>query len=90
MTSKETGKSGTYLDITVNFPEDGSKPTAEDVVNSSIFKELLEGGAAEPTIDTTEPELPPETEQSEPEETTPAHTETTSSPSEPDPGIAVE
>ena len=36
------------------------------------------------------PELPPETEQSEPEETTPAHTETTSSPSEPDPGIAVE
>lgn len=90
VTSKETGKSGTYLDITVNFPEDGSKPTAEDVVNSSIFKELLEGGAAEPTIDTTEPELPPETEQSEPEETTPAHTETTSSPSEPDPGIAVE
>lgn len=90
VTSIETGKSGTYLDINVNFPEDGSKPTAEDVVNSSIFKELLEGGAAEPTIDTTEPELPPETEQSEPEETTPAHTETTSSPSEPDPGIAVE
>ncbi len=103
VTSIETGKTGTYMDITVNFPEDGSKPTAEDVVNSGIFKELLIPDSEEPTIDTTEPELPVETSEEgssepepvsepEPPATTPAQTETTSQPEvvEPDPGISVD
>ncbi len=103
VTSIETGKTGTYMDITVNFPEDGSKPTAEDVVNSGIFKELLIPDEEEPTIDTTEPELPVETSEEgssepepvsepEPPATTPAQTETTSQPEvvEPDPGISVD
>lgn len=102
VTSIETGKTGTYMDITVKFPEDGSKPTAEDQVNSGIFKELLIADAEEPTIDTTEPELPVETSEEgssepepvsepEPPATTPAQTETTSQPEvEPDPGISVD
>ena len=97
VTSIETGKSGTYMDITVNFPEDGSKPTAEDVVNSSIFSELLEGAdSLEPTIDTTEPEVPVDTSEPgtepipEPEETTPTNTDTESQPVEPDQGISVD
>ncbi len=103
VTSIETGKTGTYMDITVNFPEDGSKPTAEDEVNSGIFKELLIPDEEEPTIDTTEPELPVETSEEgssepepvsepEPPATTPAQTETTSQPEvvEPDPGISVD
>ncbi|MGN1340629.1 MAG: Stk1 family PASTA domain-containing Ser/Thr kinase [Oscillospiraceae bacterium] len=94
--SKETGKSGIYMDITVNFPEDGSKPTAEDEVNSGIFNELLKADEAEPTIDTAEPEIPVETvEQPEPElepepaQTTTAQT-TATQPIEPDPGISVD
>ncbi len=103
VTSIETGKTGTYMEITVNFPEDGSKPTAEDEVNSGIFKELLIPDEEEPTIDTTEPELPVETSEEgssepepvsepEPPATTPAQTETTSQPEvvEPDPGISVD
>ncbi len=103
VTSIETGKTGTYMDITVNFPEDGSKPTAEDEVNSGIFKELLIPDEEEPTIDTTGPELPVETSEEgssepepvsepEPPATTPAQTETTSQPEvvEPDPGISVD
>lgn len=95
VTSVETGKSGTYMDITVNFPEDGSKATAEDVVNSGIFTELLQGIEPEPTVDTTEP-VPVDTSEEpnsepEPEETTPAHTDTPSQPEvDPDPGISVD
>ena len=40
VTSLATGMSGTYLKVTVTFPEDGGKPTAENEVNSRIFEEL--------------------------------------------------
>ena len=90
VTSVDTGRSGTYMDITVKFPEDGSKATAEDIVYSSVFSEL-QAADYEPTIDTNEPEVPVESEevsQPEPEHTTSSsHTET--EPIEPDPGISV-
>ena len=95
VTSLATGKTGTYGEIIVNFPEDGSKATLEDTFTSGIFNELQQGGDSEPTIDTTEPEIPVETEESQPEsepEHTTSHAETTTQPTEvpePDPGISV-
>lgn len=90
VTSIDTGRTGTYMEITVNFPEDGSKATAEDIVYSSVFSELQEADS-EPTIDTNEPEIPvvsEEVSEPEPEHTTSSsHTET--EPIEPDPGISV-
>lgn len=90
VTSIDTGRTGTYMEITVNFPEDGSKATAEDIVYSSVFSELKEADS-EPTIDTNEPEIPvvsEEVSEPEPEHTTSSsHTET--EPIEPDPGISV-
>lgn len=90
VTSKDTGKTGTYMEVTVKFPEDGSKATAEDIVYSSVFSEL-QAADSEPTIDTNEPEVPVESEETdvpEPEHTTSSsHTET--EPIEPDPGISV-
>lgn len=93
VTSVETGKTGKYMDIIVNFPEDGSKPTAEDTVYSKVFTELLEEDEATvdtsesfETFDTTEPS---EEVQPEPVQTTP-QTDTSIVPIEPDPGIAVE
>ena len=90
VTSIDTGRTGTYMEITVNFTEDGSKATAEDIVYSSVFSELQEADS-EPTIDTNEPEIPvvsEEVSEPEPEHTTSSsHTET--EPIEPDPGISV-
>ena len=40
VTSLATGLTGTYMSITVTFPEDGGRPTVEDEVNSKIFEEL--------------------------------------------------
>ena len=42
VTSVETGKTGTYMEITVTFPEDDGNPIAEEEFNSSIFTELTE------------------------------------------------
>lgn len=90
VTSIDTGRTGNYMEITVKFPEDGSKATAEDIVYSSVFSEL-QASDSEPTIDTTEPDIPVESEETstpEPEHTTStSHTET--EPIEPDPGISV-
>lgn len=90
VTSIDTGRTGNYMEITVKFPEDGSKATAEDIVYSSVFSEL-QASDSEPTIDTTEPDIPVESEETstpEPEHTTiTSHTET--EPIEPDPGISV-
>ena len=93
VTSLDTGKTGSYGEIIVNFPEDGSKATLEDSFDGSIFAELQKADAgSEPTVDTTEPENPGDTSDaghSEPENTTSSsHTETT--PVEPDPGISVD
>lgn len=94
VTSIDTGRTGNYMEITVNFPEDGSKATAEDIVYSSVFSEL-QAPDYEPTIDTSEPEFPVESEEvSQPEpEPEPEHTTSTShtetEPIEPDPGISV-
>lgn len=88
VTSIATGLTGTYMDITVVFPEDGSKPTAEDVVNSKIFDELLAGASEEP-IETTE-SVPGtvDTTEAEPAVTT-SHT-TTDPGVTPEPGISVD
>ena len=93
VTSLDTGKTGSYGEIIVNFPEDGSKATLEDSFDGSIFAELQKADAgSEPTVDTTEPENPGDTSDaghSEPENmTSSSHTETT--PVEPDPGISVD
>ncbi len=86
--SLETGLSGTYLDITVKFPEDGGKIVVEDVVNSKIFDELNEGVEPEPTeepieteesadtTDTSEPESEPDTTTTPAETSEPETTET--------------
>lgn len=92
--SLETGLSGTYMKITVTFPEDGSKPVAEDEVNSKIFEELNKGVETEPTEE-PEPVVPDEPvtteEASKPASTTttPAQTEPTE-PVVPNPGISVD
>ena len=92
VTSIDTGRTGNYMEITVNFPEDGSKATAEDIVYSSVFSELQEPDY-EPTIDTSEPEFPVESEEVSQPEPEPEHTTSTShtetEPIEPDPGISV-
>lgn len=92
VTSIDTGRTGNYMEITVNFPEDGSKATAEDIVYSSVFSELQEPDY-EPTIDTSEPEVPVESEEVSQPEPEPEHTTSTShtetEPIEPDPGISV-
>ena len=101
VTSVDTGKSGTYMEITVKFPEDGGKPTAEDTVNSKIFTELqkVDEVVTQPTVDTAEPEVTePDTsdatlESPEPEPEQPAPTEPDPVPTEPidpDPGISVD
>lgn len=89
VTSVETGKTGKYMDITVVFPEDGSKPTAEDEVNSKIFSELLVADAEEP-MDTSE-DTPGTVDTVEPDHTEPTPANTThTDPVEPDPGISVD
>ncbi len=92
VTSIDTGRTGNYMEITVNFPEDGSKATAEDIVYSSVFSEL-QAPDYEPTIDTSEPEVPVESEEVSQPEPEPEHTTSTShteiEPIEPDPGISV-
>ncbi len=92
VTSIDTGRTGNYMEITVNFPEDGSKATAEDIVYSSVFSEL-QAPDYEPTIDTSEPEVPVESEEVSQPEPEPVHTTSTShtetEPIEPDPGISV-
>ena len=97
VTSLATGLSGTYMDITVTFPEDGGKPTAEDTVNSKIFDELNAGVEPEPTEEPVEPDEPQETietNEPEPAQTEPAHTEPAQTepaePFVPDPGISVD
>ena len=104
VTSVDTGKSGTYMEITVKFPEDGGKPTAEDTVNSKIFTELqkVDEVVTQPTVDTAEPEVTePDTsdatlespEPEQPEQEQPAPTEPDPVPTEPinpDHGISVE
>ena len=87
VTSIATGLTGTYMDITVVFPEDGSKPTAEDVVNSKIFDELLAGASEEP-IETTEP-VPGTVDTTEAEPAATSHT-TTDPGVTPEPGISVD
>ena len=97
VTSLETGKSGNYMEVTVHFPEDGSKPTAEDVTNSGIFDEL-QSAASDTSEDTTDPDSSDSSEDdtsdqtsSEPEDTTSSDTDETSQSSvEPDHGIAVD
>ncbi len=92
VTSVDTGRTGTYMDITVTFPEDGGKITAEDVVNSKIFTDLqVPEESDEPIFETgeTTPDTV-DTNETEPEETSPAHTTTPSEPDEPGSGIAVE
>ena len=71
VTSIDTGKSGTYIEITVNFPEDGSKATAEDIVYSSVFSELQKADTPEPTVDTEEPDVPVISEETSVPETEP-------------------
>lgn len=92
VTSIDTGRTGNYMEITVKFPEDGSKATAEDIVYSSVFSEL-QASDSEPTIDTTEPDIPVESEETSNTEPEPEHTTSTShtetEPIEPDPGISV-
>ncbi|MDY4588477.1 MAG: Stk1 family PASTA domain-containing Ser/Thr kinase [Oscillospiraceae bacterium] len=95
VTSVETGKTGIYMDITVTFPEDDSKPKAEEEVNSKIFSELLIADESdEPIFETSEVEPgTTDTTETEPEpaETT-AHTTARTEPeepTEPDPGISV-
>lgn len=92
VTSVDTGRTGTYMDITVTFPEDGGKITAEDVVNSKIFTDLqVPDESDEPIFETgeTTPDTV-DTNETEPVETSPAHTTTPSEPTEPGSGIAVE
>ena len=83
------------MDITVTFPEDDSKPKAEEEVNSKIFSELLIADESdEPIFETSEVEPgTTDTTETEPEpaETT-AHTTARTEPeepTEPDPGISV-
>lgn len=94
VTSIETGRSDTYMKVTVHFPEDGSKATAEDITNSGVFDELLQGGGSEPIEDDSEPDSPDDTSDqtsSEPDETTPDNSDTSSSPdTDPNMGIVVD
>lgn len=94
VTSIETGRSDTYMKVTVHFPEDGSKATAEDITNSGVFDELLQGGGSEPIEDDSDPDSPDDTSDqtsSEPDETTPDNSDTSSSPdTDPNMGIAVD
>lgn len=94
VTSIETGRSDTYMKVTVHFPEDGSKATAEDITNSGVFDELLQGGGSEPIEDDSNPDSPDDTSDptsSEPDETTPDNSDTSSSPdTDPNMGIAVD
>lgn len=89
VTSVETGKTGTYVDIVVTFPEDDGKVTAEEEFNTGVFSELLISDETdEPIFETSELE-PSTIDTSEPE---PAHTTASTShsdPVEPDPGIQV-
>ncbi len=92
VTSVDTGRTGTYMDITVTFPEDGGKITAEDVVNSKIFTDLqVPDESDEPIFETgeTTPDTV-DTNETEPVETSPAHTTSPSEPVDPDPGISVD
>lgn len=94
VTSIGTGRSDTYMKVTVHFPEDGSKATAEDITNSGVFDELLQGGGSEPIEDDSDPDSPDDTSDqtsSEPDETTPDNSDTSSSPdTDPNMGIAVD
>lgn len=94
VTSIETGRSDTYMKVTVHFPEDGSKATAEDITNSGVFDELLQGGGSEPIEDDSDPDSPDDTSDqtsSEPDETTPDNSDTSSSPdTDPNMGIVVD
>ncbi len=101
VTSQETGKTGTYMDITVTFPEDDGKPTAEEnTVNSKIFTELREPEESDEPILVTEDEPEPDTvDTDEPtpavttaatEHTTAHQTTAQTDPIEPDPGISVD
>lgn len=99
VTSKLTGRTGTYMEIVVVFPEDGSKATAEDTVYRKIFDELNQPEETEPPIDTSEPETTEttidtqETEEtsSDTEDTNTSQTDNSSEPVESDgQGIAVE
>ena len=94
VTSIETGRSDTYMKVTVHFPEDGSKATAEDITNSGVFDELLQGGGSEPIEDDSNPDSPDDTSDptsSEPDETTPDNSDTSSSPdTDPNMGIVVD
>lgn len=90
VTSKQTGKTGTYMDIVVVFPEDGSKATAEDTVYSKIFDELNKADETEPPLDTSEPDTADatidtqeaENTSSEPEQNESSQPDTSSEPTE--------
>ena len=87
VTSVETGKTGTYVDIVVTFPEDDGKVTAEEEFNSGVFSELLIADDTDEPIFETSPDTV-DTNEPEPAHTT-THTTSNTEPVEPDPGIPV-
>lgn len=90
VTSVETGKTGTYVDIVVTFPEDDGKVTAEEEFNSGVFSELLIADDTDEPIFETSEQAPDTVDTNEPEPAhTTTHTTSNTEPVEPDPGISV-
>lgn len=90
VTSVETGKTGTYVDIVVTFPEDDGKVTAEEEFNSGVFSELLIADDTDEPIFETSEQTPDTVDNNEPEPAhTTTHTTSNTEPVEPDPGISV-
>ena len=90
VTSVETGKTGTYVDIVVTFPEDDGKVTAEEEFNSGVFSELLIADDTDEPIFETSEQTPDTVDTNEPEPAhTTTHTTSNTEPVEPDPGIPV-
>ena len=90
VTSVETGKTGTYVDIVVTFPEDDGKVTAEEEFNSGVFSELLIADDTDEPIFETSEQTPDTVDTNEPEPAhTTTHTTSNTEPVEPDPGISV-